>query len=164
MKGKEKAKIKMSSPWVTLLNEYVAMFGDDPDIKVESRNDGMTIRLLVSNSDKADALTQLLPDHYDFGTVTVGIEVVPDNGFDTARSSLFVRAFANNPVLSRIITLSDVFASPITYVVFRKEVVQFWNDNLGDPHGNVSTLYQDLAGDVLGDQDGILYCTESEED
>ena len=140
------------------------MFGEDPDIRIESMDDGMRIRLLVCNSDKADALTQLLPDHYDLGSVTVNVEVVPDNGFDNARSSLFVRAFANNPVMSRIVTLGEVFTNPITYVVFRKEVVQFWNDNLGDLHGNVSTLYQDLAGDVLGDQDGILYCTESEED
>ena len=156
-----KNKVKMSSPWVTLFHKYEAMFGSDPDIRLESRDDGMRIRMLVSNSDKADALAKLLPDHYDFGSVTVNVEVVPDNGFDTARSSLFARAFANNPALSRIVTLSDVFVNPITYVVFGREVVQYWNDNMGDPHGIVSTLYQDIAGDVFGEQDGIMYCTES---
>ena len=33
----------------------------------------------------------------------------------------------------------------ITYVIFKNCVVQFFNDNLNDAHGLISTLYQNIA-------------------
>lgn len=56
---------------------------------------------------------------------------------------------------------------PFTYVVFKNCVVQFFNDNLNDPHGIVSTLYQDIAAEIFADmpfpQDGgICFCTDTE--
>ena len=54
---------------------------------------------------------------------------------------------------------------PFTYVVFKNCVVQFFNDNLNDPHGVLSTLYQDIAREVFGDcgmAGGVAYCTDVE--
>jgi len=53
-----------------------------------------------------------------------------------------------------------LFNNPVDYVVFRNEVVQFFNDEMGDPNGLKSTLYQDIAKDVFADKDGIFFCTE----
>lgn len=35
----EEKKVGLSSPWVTYYREIVALFGDDPDIKIEYYTD-----------------------------------------------------------------------------------------------------------------------------
>ena len=49
--------------------------------------------------------------------------------------------------------------NPITYVIFKKEVVQYYNDSLSDAHGMCSTLYQDIAKRILDADEGIFFCT-----
>ena len=49
--------------------------------------------------------------------------------------------------------------NPLTYVVLKKEVVQFFNDNLNDIHGLETTLYQTIAKDVF-DGTGVFFCTD----
>ena len=53
--------------------------------------------------------------------------------------------------------------NPITYVVFVNEVVQYFNDDLGDVYGQCSTLYQEIAKDVFGETEGVFFCTDVEE-
>jgi len=53
--------------------------------------------------------------------------------------------------------------NPINYVVFKPEVVQFWNDNLHDPHGLVSTLMEDVARAVIGEEDGVMFTTDKKD-
>ena len=52
----------------------------------------------------------------------------------------------------------------MVYVVFKNCVVQFFNDNLNDAHGLISTLYQDIAADILDGPGtiGVYYCTDVE--
>ena len=49
----------------------------------------------------------------------------------------------------------------MSFAVFAKEVVQYYNDDLTDINGLKSTLYEDIARDVF-DIDGINYCTSKE--
>ena len=48
----------------------------------------------------------------------------------------------------------------LTYVVFTNKVVQFFNDNLNDIYGNVTTLYQEIASDVFDIESGVFFCTD----
>ena len=52
----------------------------------------------------------------------------------------------------------------MVYVVFKNCVVQFFNDNLNDCHGVISTLYQDIAADVLTGEgaQGVYFNTDVE--
>ena len=50
--------------------------------------------------------------------------------------------------------------NPFVYVMFKPEVVQYWDDNLGDPHGNISTLAQEIARDVFEDGNGVYFSTD----
>ena len=52
----------------------------------------------------------------------------------------------------------------MTYVVFKNCVVQFFNDNLNDCHGLISTLYQDIAAEIFEDANlnGVYYNTDVE--
>ena len=59
-------------------------------------------------------------------------------------------------------TVDLLYQRPITYVVFRNEVVQYYTDDLGDYFGMASTLYEDIARDLFSEVDGIYFCTNTE--
>lgn len=44
-------------------------------------------------------------------------------------------------------------------MLFKKEVVQYFTDNLGDYNGYRSTLYENIARDIFGDIVGVFFCT-----
>ena len=155
-----KKKLKLSSPWMTYYHELEALFKEDPAIKLEYNEDDNIIKLYVEGDEKADALTQILPSEKVFGSVVVKIMVIPANKLTNSKILLFQKAFEGNPVVTAIETYT-LFNNPVTYVVFKNKVVQFFNDNLGDINGNKSTLYQDIANEIFEDHTGIFFCTES---
>lgn len=160
------AKLKILSPWVVFYREVDAMFKNDPEVHVIYDEDDQVISLFVDNSSKADALSQILPTEKEFGNVVVRIEVVPANKrFTSSKANLFSRALGGNGALWTVVDTSSIpnFLS-ITYVVFRKEVVQYFTDNLGDYHGITSTLYQEIAKDIFVNTEGVYFCTDVHED
>lgn len=86
------------------------------------------------------------------------IVIIPANN-DITRSDLIKTALAGNPIVSYVEHI-DILNNPIDYVVFEKEVVQYFNDNLGDIHGVESTLYENLAREVFEEHDGVFFCTD----
>lgn len=167
------AKLKMLSPWMVFYREVDAMFKKDPEVQVVYDEDAQVIKLFVENIDKADALVQILPEEKEFGNVTVQIAVIPANnllrsssidipGFPCLTSEgLFKRAFWRNEAVWSVETTKDIPGFPcLTYVVFSKEVVQYFTDNLGDYHGITSTLYQNIAKDIFINTEGVYFCTD----
>lgn len=154
-------KVKLSPPWDTFVHEIYALFDEDPDVSILFDRDEMEVKLYVESQKKADALMQLLPTEKEFGNVMLKITVVPVDVLGDSIEDLVTAAFEGNPVLSEIRSITSLLGS-FSYAVFRKEVVQFYNDQLDDIHGNKSMLYQEIAKDVLGQQEGIFYCTDVE--
>lgn len=161
-------RTKISPPWITYVNELNQLFMHDEECRVEYDNDDVVVKLYVDSPAKAAALAELLPNEVDYGNVSLQVQVIPANGDDefeytpTARE-LFEMAFANNPVFTGCVEIGGIFSNTLTYVVFKNKVVQFFNDNLNDPHGNISTLYQEIAKDVFADNiRGVCYCTDIE--
>lgn len=152
-------KVKLSSPWVTFVHEVEALFKDDLEIKIKYDEESYNLKLFVDNTDKATALSKLLPDKKEFGNVTLIIDVIPADTDNLPIEELFNKAFCGNPVLSFTQSFDSPFGE-VSYAVFQKKVVQFFNDQLDDINGNKSMLYQDIARDVLGDH-GIFYCTDA---
>lgn len=164
-KGKcEMNKVKKTSPWVEYYNKVKALLGGDPDITVEFDEEAMKLKIYVTGTEKADALAQLLPAEKEFGNVKVYTVVIPANTQTYDKADLIWFAMNGNPNFAFMQKVEGIFSNKIAYIVFKKRVAQYWNDNLGDLHGNVSTLYQDLAKDIFGDGDGILYCTDNVEE
>lgn len=158
-----KKNITVVSPWVNYYREIEALFGKDPDIKIQFNNNERCIKMFVCGIDKYNALTQLLPEEKVFGNVTLKIEIIPANNLTQSMIDLFRKAFNGNPVVTDIISISrDEIGTTndFNYIVFKKEVVQYHDDSLSDPHGNHSTLYQIIAEDIFENHDGIYFCTD----
>lgn len=113
----------------------------------------------------------LLPFEKKFGNVSLDIIIIPSNNNKVEKVDLttaqdyFEAAFENNPVFAFTRVIQGIFTNTLTYVVFKNRVVQFFADNLNDIHGNISTLYQELAKDVfnMDNISGVLFCTDIEE-
>lgn len=166
-------RMKLSPPWCTYISELTALFGEDPEIKINYDNFGRVIKLFVSNQEKADALCSLLPTCKYYGNVDLMIDVIPPSGEKQYISSykdiksIYEAAFKGNPVFSFVHEVQGIFSNSIIYVVFKNKVVQFFNDNLNDVYGNVSTLYQEIAKDVFehdirdeNEPENVFYCTD----
>ena len=151
-------KVNLSAPWITFVHEIQALFEQDPDIEVVFDSEELEVKLYIDNYKKAEALSQLLPVEKEFGNVMLKIMVIPSNTPNEDTLDLISNAFEGNPVFEYTHTVNSAIGS-FSYAVFTKGVAQFFNDQLDDIHGNKSILYQDVAKDVLGQKDGIFFCT-----
>ena len=152
-------KLVLSAPWYIYIREIKALFEKDPEIKIVFDEDNLEVKLYVDNPAKADALTQILAPEKIFGSISVKVTVIPANKLKMGNGTLYAAAFEGNPIFSHSSEFQGLYNQPITYVVFKKEVVQYFSDNLSDEHGITSTLYQDIAKDVIA-KDGIYFCTD----
>lgn len=158
-----KKNLDLSAPWYIFYSEVNELFKDDPEVKVVYNEEANEIKLYVDNEEKAEALTELLPTEKIFGKVVVRLTVVPANMEENkvSMADLFNKAFKGNPAFVNVVSTEGVpGAFQATYVVFAKKVVQYYADNLADPNGLTSTLYQEIARNVFGDID-VNFCTNN---
>ena len=153
--------LNLSSPWVIFYRKVNELFKEDPEVKIVFDQDNNVLNLYVDNDEKAEALTKLLPTEKEFGNVVLKIRVVPANlENDASNLDLFKKAFKGNPVFVDAISTEGDLGFHADYLLFAKKVVQFYSDDLSDPHGATSTLYQELAKEVFGTETGVYFCTD----
>lgn len=154
--------LNLSSPWVIFYRKVNELFKDDPEVALVFNDEDVILKIYVDNVEKADAISKLLPSEKSFGNVTLKIEVIPANlNKEESYADLFSKAFKGNPAFSDIISTEGHEGSfQATYILFAKKVVQFYSDNLTDPNGQTSTLYQDLAKEVFGELANTYFCTD----
>lgn len=160
-------RLKLAPPWITYVNKLEALFDPDPQLAFNIDYDEMTVTIAGNNEDKNTALWCLLPEEKIFGNIV--LKIVIDGPIDNiafrTQKELFDTAFAGNPVYAYSVTPSgESWFYSATYVVFKNCVVQFFNDNLNDCHGVLSTLYQDIASEIFEDANlnGVYYNTDIE--
>jgi len=158
---KEEA-LKLSAPWNTYVRKIKALFGKDPQIKIAYDESTMRLVLYVDDPSKREALKLLLPTKREFGNVVLDVTVMSSTTMGySSKEALLRAAFRDNPVFFDTDTVNpDGCSSPFTYISFANETVQLWNDNLSDMHGLETTLYQDIAREVLDLPGGVYCCTE----
>ena len=163
-------RLKILPPWSVYIKKLAAMFDGDPQIAFNVDWDGRhpAVTLATNNGEKAAALKLLLPEEKEYGNVTLKITIdcdkVPDICFPTAKK-LFETAFIGNPAFVEVITPENYWFVDFTYVVFAHEIIQIKADNLLDPRGLISTLYQDIAAEIFAERSyqtagGICFCTD----
>lgn len=152
-------RTNISAPWITFSKEVEQLFKRDPEVKVLYNDKNKELTLLVTDYEKTEALKKILPEKKEFGNVAVHLKVLYKEYVKTTED-IFNAAFKGNPAFKYTFAFKTD-TNPITYVVFAKEVVQYWNDDMSDPHGITSTLYQNIANNVF-EHDGAIYSTDSD--
>ena len=160
--GKDK-KVKLSAPWIIYANQVKAMFNEDPDVMVEYNDAEKILTLRVNGEDKADAIARLLGEEKEFGNIKMLIRVIPANDLNSEKMDLFRRAFSGNPVVSGFASIDTLWGT-VNFVVFKPKVVQYYSDELYDLNGITTTIYQDLAKESFGFNDGVFFSTDKIED
>ena len=159
----KKEKVEMFSPWMVFVHQMEAFFEKDPEIDVVYDDIDSCINLFVNNYVKAEALEQIMPPLKVFGTKTVYVNIIPANpSNDEYKAKYFKLALEGNEAFDHIVTTDAFMSNPISFCTFKKEVVQYPNDDLCDEHGVCSALYQELAKEIFGEVDGIYFCTNLE--
>lgn len=163
-------RLKLLPPWSIYIRKVEALFDGDPQIacNVDYTGSAPYIVLACNNGDKVAALQQILPEEIEYGGVTLKIAVdgTPSNRAFTSKTELFDTAFYKNPAYAYSMCPCEEGYEWIaaTYVVFKNCVIQFFADNLNDCHGVISTLYQDIANDILTGPatNGVYFNTDVE--
>ncbi len=153
------ADVKLSPPWITYVRKLYALFHEDPDVKFVYDNDKIELKIYVADQDKAEAFEKLIGSSVDFGNVTLNIMVIPPNGFKS-QQELFEILFKGNPILVDSQTIEGITSNPMKFMIFKKKIIQFYDDNLGDLNGIRSSLYETIARDIFDDTDGVYFNTE----
>lgn len=161
------AKLKLAAPWTTYYRQIQAMFKNDEQVRVIFDENEIKIKLYVDNSQKALALERLLPESVTFGNVTLNICVIPANIDDkvveiSSDIEAVKQALEGNEAVAQFYPIEGIFSNRMLYVAFKKEVVQFFNDDLSDIRGMCSTLYANIANELFGRINGVFFCTDSE--
>lgn len=157
--------VKLSPPWNIFFSEVKVLFEQDPDVKdISFDQESKVITLVVANPEKAGAIEKLLPATKEFGNVTVTIKVEVFVGdAEEKKSDIISKAFCGNPIFKGIETNQMLNCA---FCVFKKEVVQFYTDDLSTPDGFRSTLYEEVARDVFGipdeDNERVYFSTSRE--
>ena len=163
-------RLKILPPWTIVIRKLEALFDGDPQIAFNTDYSGEHPRVVLAcnNGDKVAALQKILPSEVSFGNVLLEVVVdgVPTNRTFTSKVELFDTAFSSNPAYAYSMCPAEEGYQWIgtTYVVFKNYVVQFAADNLNDCHGIISTLYQNIADELLTGEatEGVFYNTDIE--
>ena len=157
------SNMKMSAPWYGYYRQIKELFDADPEITVIFDEENIVLRLYVDSQEKVDALEYLLPAEKEFGNIVMPIIIVPANqDKKLGKIDYFKKVFKGNPNLSYIyeVPIDVTQTNPLSYIVFENKVCQYYNDNLADPHGNVSTLLECIAREVFTENEGVCFCTD----
>ena len=160
--NEESKVVKLSSPWMIYYRQIKALFSQDPNVKVIFDEENFTVKIYVTGGSKAEAIEALVKSK-TFGNIEVKIDVIPANPENMTKIDLVKAAFEGNPILEKIES-GTLFDQPISYVVLKKEVVQYFNDDLSDINGVCSTLFQDLAKEIIGEEESVYFCTSTNGD
>lgn len=161
-------RLKILPPWTIVIRKLEALFDGDPLIAFNCNYSEPSVILSCNNGDKVAALLQILPQEIHFGNVKLKIMIdgTPSNRTFKSKVELFDTAFKGNPAYAYSVCPCEEGYQwiGVTYVVFNNCVVQFNADNLNDCHGIISTLYQDIADEILigPATDGVFYNTNIE--
>ena len=163
-------RLKILAPWAITIKKFEALFDGDPQIacNVDYSGSAPSIVLACNNGDKVTALQRILPEQVTFGGVAlqVAVDGTPSNRTFASKKELFEVAFSGNPAFAYAVAPVEEGATwfDMVYVVFNNCVVQFFADNLNDCHGVISTLYQDIAAELLTGEgaQGVYFNTNVE--
>ena len=176
------ARLKLSPPWVLYYKKLSALFDKDNTIRIIFDEDNMEVKIYSTWERKTKALSFLLPEVVSFGDVNLKITIVPANIKKTNSYYVEKKNFATEDITTcqaaigilfdpneyygnehvKNIASIDTPYGEFLYVIFKKEVIQYYEDNFSDFYGNCSTLCEIIAREIFKDMTGVFFCTSNE--
>lgn len=160
----EFVNLTLPDPVWRYFNKLSAMFGKDPDVEIEiERVDDITseVMLYINNSNrpgKSDAFVKMLPSRVDFGIQRLYITIIPTND-SRADHEFLTDMFYGNPIIDSFVTDH----SGRHYIVFKKDILQYYVHGLSYVNSLQSALAEDLARELITDDiTNVYFCTASE--
>ena len=151
---------RLSPPWYTYYNFIKESIGSDPWVKVLDMTEMSGAQYIITSQarriEKARALATILTLRQTFGNIVVDIEILHNgNGVSPYEPPLtnaellriFNQALGTNSYF-RNVRLGGLVAESI-FPIFKKEVIQFFNDDISDFYQNFNGVASNVFVEVL---------------
>jgi hypothetical protein len=153
----------LSPPWYTVRSMLNGTVGASPCVEVGQVNvdqNPYTLDVTACSNKVASSLAVILRRHWRFGNVQLKVRVLDPTGKEVkpriqpgpdpvaAIRARFETALADNPLFSMILENQGVLDPHNFWVETKKEVIQFFNDDLSDYYGNKNVVAENAFADV----------------
>ena len=170
--------VSLSPPWDTHFKKIWNLFNGDPEVDVddelvETEQGTYEFTIHCVNPVKLAAIKQVVKAELIMGNVKlkVNFELTdPNDGHDVdgIGTAVIEAAFKGNPNFDRCELVKIPFSNNSRgYAVFKKGIIQFYNDDLTDIYGNYSDIIANVATDIRDDKNkltqNVSFCTDVEE-
>ena len=158
-----KTEVALSAPWYTFAKTVKYIFEKDPDIAVtfaDEVNGVLTITVETSSPKKLISIKKIVGSKRSYGNINVVIKYALTSNVITLED--YKLAFADTGLIDEIIETQDPMGAD--FVVVNRDLVQFYNDNIFDYHGNITmTLEEAILSIINMDEQAadIAICTKS---
>lgn len=160
--------VKLEAAWWQIYKEIKNFIGADPEVEIgdmdESEAPKYRFTIASQNESKIKALSKVLINHYDIGNITLDIDfdfIKNDDEDEEITKDDIEAAFQGNPYyVTTQVTTKGMFED-LCYVVFTKEIIQFFNDDLSDLYGNENIIVADLALERCNRGENMYFCTSN---
>ena len=165
MATKKKASngVQLSPPWYILRNKIFYLLDPDEELMVseliEDKKGSYIIKITSENGEKLEALKKVLKESFEFGNVTVKVEFehVRD---DEITIEDYETAFAGNANFVEAVETGKGLFQGLRYIVFAKEILQFFDDDLSDLYANFNGIVADVAKEVCKKYENVYFSTD----
>ncbi|NLF25348.1 MAG: hypothetical protein GX589_06785 [Deltaproteobacteria bacterium] len=151
--------LAISPPWYRVQKLYANSVGASPCVTVRELTNRTqrryNLRIDACEDQVAEALTSVFRRRWKLGGVTLIVKVYDSQGklvipgTSQTLKERFNNALKDNPYIHKVHTVN----SPLTHlnmvaVECKKEIIQFWNDNIGDLYGNENYVAADVFREI----------------
>ncbi|MCL2336141.1 MAG: hypothetical protein FWC60_01840 [Firmicutes bacterium] len=153
---------RLSPPQYTYYNYIKHSIGNDPCVNVadmkEMGGGNYVIPIHVQGHERAVALATILELHKSMGNLSIDIEifcgnqmVTPSENTENSESllKLYEQALSTNRYFACAKINELLPGYPSIFPVFKKEVIQFYNDDLSDLYRNFNGVAADVFREVF---------------
>ena len=157
---KQNNMARLSPPWHTYFSFIKESIGSDPWVKVldmaEISGAQYIITIQARSREKARALATILALRKTFGNIIVDLEIL-HNGEAVSPYEppltindlvgVFNQALGTNRYFNSV--KPGGFVTTLIFPIFKKEVIQFFNDDISDFYNNFNGVAADVFAEVL---------------
>ena len=151
-----KKSTDISPPIYQVYHMLRAFLGADQDITVEVNEKSKYLNVIISDASKYKAYLTILKDKINDFEIRVNGKKRTAKYTPTTES--ITAALITHPMINDIQEI-EVLGFRRLFIMFKQNVVQYYDDNFSHPYGLVTTIAEDLARKIFTIP-GVCICTK----